>query len=163
VNEPAASFPSLAVDRATATGYCGISLRFIFRRLEHAHVSKTEPFKRLNDEPDSFLCSAPTATVTVLCPQLPSPAPARDDAAIEKVVASSLEGPRKPTGTLTPVLVHSESLERTTRKCGCRSAKAAAKGSRGQQAELLALFDFNPPDLNFLIELKPKEFFCSVE
>jgi len=75
----------------------------------------------------------------------------------KKVVASRPGGRQESRLELLRSLVHSESLD-DYQKMWLPILQAAAKDPADKQAELLALFD-NPPDLNFLIELKPQGVF----
>jgi hypothetical protein len=83
----------------------------------------------------------------------------RDDAAIEKVVADSLEAARKGDWKRYAELMHPESLE-DYKKMWLPVFTAAAKKGPDSQADLLPAFD-KAADLKSVIALKPKEFFVS--
>jgi hypothetical protein len=85
--------------------------------------------------------------------------PQRDDTAIEKVVADSVEAGRKMDWKGYAELVHPESLE-DYKKIWMPALTAAVKAAPDKQAELLPFFD-KAADLKSVIALKPKEFFVS--
>jgi hypothetical protein len=82
-----------------------------------------------------------------------------DDAAIEKVVAASMEAARKGDWGGYADLVHPESLQ-DYKGMWLPVLQAAAKEGPEKQADLLALFD-GATELKSVLALKPKEFFVS--
>jgi hypothetical protein len=104
-----------------------------------------------------------------LCVLVPSPCsalgragdvkPQRDNAAIEKVVAGSMEAARKGDWKRYAELVHPESLK-DYKSMWLPLMQAAAKEGQDKQADLLRLFD-EGADLKSLMALEPKAFFVS--
>jgi ketosteroid isomerase-like protein len=82
----------------------------------------------------------------------------RDDAAIEKVVAASMEAARKMDWMAYAELVHPESL-RDYKNMWLPVLQAAANDPPEQQADLLLLFD-RATDLKPVLALQPKELFA---
>jgi hypothetical protein len=93
-----------------------------------------------------------------LCPAGDSK-PNRDDAAVEKVVASSMEAGRKMDWKGYAELVHSESLE-DYKNMWLPVLRDATKDGRDKQVDLLSLFD-KATDLKSVVALKAKEFFVN--
>jgi hypothetical protein len=85
--------------------------------------------------------------------------PQRDDAAIEKVVAESMEDSRNVDWKRYADLVHPESLQEY-KDMWLPILQVATRERPEKQADLLSAFD-HATDLKTLIALKPKEFFVS--
>ncbi len=83
----------------------------------------------------------------------------RDDAAIEKVVAESLEAGRKLDWKRYADLVHPQSLQEY-KDMWLPILQVATRERPEKQADLLSAFD-HATDLKTLIALKPKAFFVS--
>src|SRR5260370_7458209 len=81
--------------------------------------------------------------------------PQPDDAAIEKVVADSMEAARKGDWNRYAELIHPESLE-DYKNMWLPALTAAAKEMADKQQDLFPLFD-KTADLQSLLALKPKE------
>jgi hypothetical protein len=85
----------------------------------------------------------------------------RDDSAIEKVVAASLESSKKMDWKAYAELVHPESLQ-DYKNMWLPALQAALTRGQEDQAELLTVFD-KAADIKSVIAMKPKEFFaCSM-
>src|SRR5262245_62271016 len=106
----------------------------------------------------SCLCVLLLPVLTTLC-RAEDRKPDREDAAIEKVVADSVEAGRKQDWKGYAELVHPESLE-DYKKMWMPALTAAAKAPPDKQTDLLPLFD-KAADLKSVMALKPKEFFVS--
>lgn len=106
----------------------------------------------------SCLCVLLLLVLTPLC-RGEDRKPEREDAAIEKVVADSVEAGKKLDWKGYAELVHPESLE-DYKKMWMPALTAAAKAPPDKQTDLLPLFD-KAADLKAVIALKPKEFFVS--
>jgi hypothetical protein len=100
------------------------------------------------------LCLPLLLALPTLCPAGNSRSN-REDAAVEKVVAASMEAARKGDWKAYAELVHPESLV-DYRNMWLPVLRAAAR--KGKQAELFPLFD-EAADLESVIALKPKAFF----
>jgi hypothetical protein len=83
----------------------------------------------------------------------------RDDSAIEKVVATSMESSRKMDWKAYAEFVHPESLQ-DYKNMWLRVLQAAVKKGPEEQADLLPLFD-KAADIKSVLSMKPKEFFAS--
>ena len=105
-----------------------------------------------------FLCVLLPPVFSTLC-QAGDTKPQRDDAAIEKVVADSMEAVRNANWKRYAELVHPESLE-DYKKMWLPALTAAGKEGPDKQPDLLPLFD-KAADLKSVIALKPNEFFVS--
>src|SRR6266702_2215653 len=86
-----------------------------------------------------FLCVLLLPVFSTLC-RAGDAKPKLDDAAIEKVVADSMEAVRKGNWTRYAELVHPESLE-DYKKMWLPALTAAGKEGPDMQADLLPLFD----------------------
>src|SRR5262245_30996280 len=100
----------------------------------------------------SCLCILPA--LTTLCPA-DDPKPQRADAAIEKVVAESMEAGRKMDWKKYTDFIHPESLEEY-KKMWLPVLRKATREQPEKQTDLLTVFD-KPKDLQAVIALKPKE------
>lgn len=87
------------------------------------------------------------------------PKPRRDDDAIEKVVADSMEASRKMDWKGYAGLVHPDSLQEY-KDMWLPVLRVATRERPEKQADLLSAFD-KAADLKTVMALKPKEFFVS--
>jgi hypothetical protein len=101
----------------------------------------------------------PVLLVLSARPQAADPKPKGEGAAIDKVVAASLEAARKMDWKGYAELLHPDSLQ-DYKRMWVPVFQAAAKKGPAERAELLSLFE-NATDLKAVIALKPKEFFVS--
>jgi len=104
------------------------------------------------------LCVLLSAAFSPLC-RAGDAKPRRDDGAIEKVVAASMEAARREDWKGYADLVHPQSLQ-DYKSMWLPVLQAAAKEGPDKHSDLLALFD-KATDLKSVIALMPKEFFIS--
>lgn len=104
------------------------------------------------------LCVLLSPASSVLC-RAGDAKPQPDEAAIEKVVAASMQAARKGDWKEYADLMDPESLQ-DYKSMWLPVLKASTREAPAKQAELLALFD-KATDLNSVLALKPKELFVS--
>ena len=104
------------------------------------------------------LCMLVLLLLPTLCPAGDTK-PKRDDAAIEKVVAASIEAGAKQDWSEYANLVHPDSLD-DYKNMWLPLLRAPSKEGGDKHADLLSLFD-KAADLKSVIDLQPKEFFAS--
>jgi hypothetical protein len=98
-------------------------------------------------------------SVSVTVSRGEDPKPQREDAAIETLVAESMDAGRKMDWKRYAELVHPESLQEY-KNMWLPVLQVAIREGPEKQADLLSAFD-KATDLKTLISLKPKEFFLS--